>query len=99
MKEVYSFVSREDRAFLKGVSLYDIVKLTFKNEIGGEARIAFRVIRNAHLGRNVQWIYGEVQNATDGIYRQIEVRLYERHPEIDSIEMFDQAPPVSYESR
>ena len=99
MKEVYSFVSREDRAFLKGVSLYDTVKLTFKNERGSKARITFRVIRNAHLGRNAQWIYGEVQNVTDGIYRQIEVRLYEKHPEIDSIEMFDQAPPVSYESR
>lgn len=65
-----------------------------KDSSGSDVSIAFRVIRDVHLGNRQHWLYGEVL-ADDEVYRQIEIKLYKGEPHLNSVEVFPQAPPIT----
>jgi hypothetical protein len=91
-KRVYFFMGN-DRSILKGAKVGSKSAVNVKDEQGEAITIAFRVTRNAHLGKKTQWIYGKVLDAPEGEYHQIELKLHKEDPKMDTIEVFLQAPP------
>lgn len=69
------------------------IGISVRDSSGNDVAIAFRVIRDVHLGNRQRWLYGEVL-ADDGIYRQIEIKRYKGQSHLDSVEVFPQAPPI-----
>lgn len=91
-KRVYFFMGN-DRSVLKGARVGSKSAVNVKDEQGEAITIAFRVTRNAHLGKKTQWIYGKVLDAPEGEYHQIELKLHKEDPKMDTVEVFLQAPP------
>lgn len=93
-KRTYYFVNN-DRSMLSAVSLDREYTIPVEDSRGAGTRLSFRVTRNAYLGTNVHWIYGQVLNPATDYYEQVEIRLRKDHPEYDTIEIFPMAPPVT----
>lgn len=87
----------DDRAPLDNVEVGSEVSLYAKDERGKSIIIKFRITRNAHLGERARWIYGMVLDVSDDEYYQIELRLHKDSPKMDTIQVFIQAPPISYQ--
>ena len=87
----------DDRALLDNVEVGSEVSLYAKDERGKSIIIKFRITRNVHLGERVRWIYGMVLDDSDDEYYQIELRLHKDSPKMDTIQVFIQAPPISYQ--
>ena len=69
-------------------------KIVVKDKQGNEREIEFYVTRDARLGKRQRWIYGKmVSDEGENKYFQVEIKLYEGEPHLDSIEIFRQAPP------
>lgn len=92
VKKVFSFTSN-DRASLDKISIGSEVSISVRNKKNELVTITFSVTRDAHLGTKVRWVYGAVLNSPDGEYRQIEIKINKNEPEMDTIEVFLQAPP------
>lgn len=92
-KKVFFFVD-DDRTSLEDIRIDSEINIYVKNEQGEMINISFRVTRNAYLGKKTRWIYGMVLNTPDDEYHQIELKLHKGEPEIDTIEVFLQAPPA-----
>ena len=96
-KKVVFFFMDDDRAPLDDVEVGSEVSLCAKDERGKKITIQFRITRNVHLGERVRWIYGMVLDDSDDEYYQIELRLHKDSPKMDTIQVFIQAPPISYQ--
>ena len=91
-KKRYDFLDA-DRGALDGADIGSEKKIVVKNEQGDTTEITFRVTRNVHLGTRQHWLYGCILGSPLGEYRQIEIKMYDHEPHLDSIEVFLQAPP------
>lgn len=96
-KKVFFFTSN-DRALLDVIGIGERTSICVKNESGEIVMISFIVTRNAYLGKNSHWIYGEVVNPPEGGYHQIELKLHEDNHSLDTIEVFKKAPPIKTNS-
>lgn len=88
----YAFLD-EDRSALGGADIGSERAIVVKNEQGDKVEITFRVTRNVHLGKRQHWLYGCILGSPVGEYRQIEIKMYDKEPHLDSVEVFLQAPP------
>ncbi len=93
-KRSFFFID-DDRTLLDSVEIDSEISIRVKNEHDEEKIILFRVTRNAYLGK-AHWIYGEILNMPDGEYYQIEIKLRKEGPKKDTIEVFLQAPPITF---
>ena len=91
-KEVYSFASN-DRASLDKISIGSKASISVRNKNNEIITIPFSVTRDTYLGTKVRWVYGMVLNSRDGEYHQIEIKINKNKPEMDTVEVFLQAPP------
>lgn len=89
----YSFIGN-NREILRSAKVGNEVEIVAKNERGCNELILFRVTRNAHLGKRQKWVYGRVLNFPADEYYQIEIKMYDGEPSLDSIEIYIQAPPT-----
>ncbi len=71
----------------------DEVEIAVSDDLGNVSSIAFRVTRNVFLGKRQHWVYGAVISG-DNLYRQIEIKMYDDNHDLDSVEVFPQAPPI-----
>ena len=78
---------------MDGISIGSKVSVCVRNIENEIVVISFNVIRDAHLGTKIRWVYGMVLNSLDGKYYQIEIKINKDEPEADTIEVFLQAPP------
>ncbi len=92
-KEEYEFLNNA-RFKVQKLKLGSKEKITVKDKSGEEKEVEFYVIRDARLGKRQRWIYGKIlSDEGKNEYFQIEIKLYEGEPDLDSIEVFKQAPP------
>ena len=93
-KKVYSFID-DNRSSLKEIKVGSEASIRVRDAEEKVTTILFRVTRDAHLGQKSRWIYGEVIVPDGKYYYQIELRIHKDNPEIDTIEVFPQAPPIT----
>ena len=91
-KKRYAFTDN-DRSAFEDAEVGSEKKIVVEDEQGDNVEMTFRVTRNVHLGKRQHWLYGCLLGVPVGEYRQIEIKLYDREPHLDSIEVFLQAPP------
>lgn len=91
-KKVFYFTGK-DRASLDEISVGSKAIVHVRNKKNEIVAISFNVTRDVHLGSKTRWVYGVVLNSPDGEYRQIEFKLNKDKPDMDTIEVFLQAPP------
>ena len=96
-KRVLSFID-DDRSSFRNIKIDSKVQLWVKNQKNENYILPFRVTRDAYLGSNWRWIYGavDVPDESDDRYFQVEIRLNLKNPAEDTIEVFLQAPPATY---
>ncbi len=92
-KKCFSLIPGVDYKALDKSVLGDEVEIAVRDSLGNDVTIAFEVTRNVYLGDRQRWQYGKVL-ASDGIYRQIEIKRYKDEAHLDSVEVFPQAPPL-----
>ena len=88
------YFTNNDRSLLEGIVCGDLLSLPLRDERGEAVTISFTVTRNAFLGSFCRRIYGKVLDQEDPLYRQIEIRLYQNDPTMDTVAVFPTAPPV-----
>ena len=93
-KKVFSFIS-DDRTPLEGISIGSKVSIRVRDKENKIVKIRFDVTRNTCLGKKTRWVYGRVLNSSDDEYYQIELKIHEGKPEMDTVEVFPQAPPIN----
>ena len=93
MMRAFTLVPGDNYVVLDKGKLGDEVEIAVSDDLGNVSSIAFRVIRNVLLGERQHWVYGAVISG-DGLYRQIEIKLYDDNHDLDSVEVFPQAPPI-----
>ena len=92
-KSEYNFLN-DSRFKVYKLKLGSREKIVVKDKQGNEREIEFYVIRDTRLGRRQRWIYGKmVSDEGKNEYFQVEIKLYEGEPHLDSVEIFKQAPP------
>ena len=92
-KSEYNFLN-DSRFKVHKLKLGSREKIVVKDKQGNEREIEFYVIRDTRLGRRQRWIYGKmVSDEGKNEYFQVEIKLYEGEPHLDSVEIFKLAPP------
>jgi hypothetical protein len=70
-------------------------KICVTDSSGMERELVFTVQRDVLLGSGQRWIYGSIVKDTgENGHLRLEIKLYRNHPELNSIELFRQAPPL-----
>ena len=88
------FFPDNDRSMFDGIEYDQKVELAVKNTKGDLVSIPFCVTRNTFLGHFHRRIHGKVLGTTDGLYREIQIRLCKNAPEKDVIVVYLSAPPL-----
>ena len=93
-RQVLFFID-DDRSSLRNIKIDSKVQLWVKTKKNEHYLLPFRVTRDAYLGTSWRWIYGAI-DVPDDRYFQVEIRLNLKNPAEDTIEVFLQAPPATY---
>ena len=95
-KKCFSFIEGVNYDALDEAKLGKEIKIVVKDDHGSIVPLAFRVVRDVHLGVRQRWLYGKVLSTDDEVYRQVEIKLYKDESHLNSVEIFPQAPPISF---
>ncbi len=90
------FFTGDDRPSLDGIEIGQEASIRVRNEENEIVTISFVVTRNTNLSPKTRWVYGKVLGLPEGEYHQIEIKLNKDEPEMDTVEVFPQAPPISF---
>ena len=94
-KKCFSFISGYGYKELDEAKLGMEIKIPVEDDCGNVVLIAFRVIRDVYFGDRQRWLHGKVLSE-DEVYRQVEIKLYNDESRLNSMEVFPQAPPLSF---